>query len=966
MEKLIELFRNKGKAHQLTPSIPFSIEKKGEVFAIDGQGPINLFADKRNEEGPRHFLASFSNCLVFNLAVSDEKNSFELLLLAEEEITLYELQLTDLEAALQDPSLISPFAFSLQNWIEQISQNVRVSRETASNETAIVPDETVDLSKKEILVAKKTGVKKQGVWIEMLKGELFLFGDQEMPIRPNEALFPLSQSFWLIANDDSSVKGVSTIALIEKKLWKEGVATFSRIFSHLLPLYIQHQEEEQKNLLNNRTTQEKEKLEIALQQLKATITPSFESVLSQTKDPLQQACLLLGHFLKIKFHFPREAFNDSLNQEQKLKLISQTSRIPMRKVTLENSWWKENHGPLLGFYGEEKKPVALLIEYENYKFVDQNHDQKITKKIAKEFSQTAYMFYVPFDTNLKTGKEIIRVLFTRYFKKWLATIIPIILLGGFYALFFPVGVKLLFSYAIPMYSYSLIDYLTLGLIFASIGISFFYLLRGFLLLKVESLSDHLITTGLWDRLLKLAPSFFRRYSVGNLFWRTSAIDEIRSLISANSSTLLIAAIFSVLYLLIMIYFSLSLTVAVLLLALLGIAVSFICSRLKIKELLSIVELEASIQGFLIQMIEGVGKLRVSGSERSAFSRWASLFSKINAAKMRVQNLQNIVTISTTVLPILSIWIIYLIILNWSNIVLSDFLAFFIAFSSFSQSIYPLCNTGINLANIAPLWSRTKVIMEEATEEPERKISPGKLAGNIKFDQIVFGYNPNRPPILKNISLSIHAKEFIGIVGRSGSGKSTLGRLLMGFEKPLSGVVFFDDKDLLSLDLQAVRRQMGVVLQTQGMMAGSIYSILVSGGTYSQEEIERALTLSSFDEDLDTFPMGLHTFLPMNGTTLSGGQKQRLQIARAIIGTPSILFFDEATSALDNQTQEKISSKIETLNVTRIIVAQRLSTISKADRIYVLDEGRIVQTGTFEELIGQKEGLFAEMAARQNL
>ncbi len=206
---------------------------------------------------------------------------------------------------------------------------------------------------------------------------------------------------------------------------------------------------------------------------------------------------------------------------------------------------------------------------------------------------------------------------------------------------------------------------------------------------------------------------------------------------------------------------------------------------------------------------------------------------------------------------------------------------------------------------------------------------------------------------------------IGIVGPSGSGKSTLIRMILGFETPRSGAVYFNGKDLSHLNLSEVRKQMGVVLQEGGIIAGTLYQNIVAGGQYTEEEIDRAITLASFKKDLQNFPMGLHTVVPMNGETLSGGQKQRLLITRALLPNPKILLLDEATSALDNNSQEEITQNIDQLNISRIVIAHRLSTIKNADRIYVLEKGKVTQTGSFKSLSNEL-GLFAEMLKRQKL
>jgi ATP-binding cassette subfamily C protein len=263
------------------------------------------------------------------------------------------------------------------------------------------------------------------------------------------------------------------------------------------------------------------------------------------------------------------------------------------------------------------------------------------------------------------------------------------------------------------------------------------------------------------------------------------------------------------------------------------------------------------------------------------------------------------------------------------------------------------------------WARTKVIIQEPLEETSKAKKLDVLTGEIHIDEVFFKYETGDAYILNNVSLKANPREFIGIVGPSGCGKSTLIRLLLGFEKPSSGAIYFDNKNIDSISIHDVRRQLGVVLQEEGIISGSIYDNLTCGAIYSPEQVESALKNSGLSEDVASMPMGLHTYLSIGGGTLSGGQKQRLLIARALLPNPKILLLDEATSALDNRNQERVLSCIDQLDVTRIVIAHRLSTLKNADRIYVMDKGQFVQVGTYDELSSQS-GLFANMLKRQSL
>jgi ABC-type bacteriocin/lantibiotic exporter with double-glycine peptidase domain len=291
------------------------------------------------------------------------------------------------------------------------------------------------------------------------------------------------------------------------------------------------------------------------------------------------------------------------------------------------------------------------------------------------------------------------------------------------------------------------------------------------------------------------------------------------------------------------------------------------------------------------------------------------------------------------------------------------LAFNAAFGTFISGVTDLSNTLTNIIGIVPLWERAKPILQGMPESDPSKADPGRLMGQIAIEHITFRYREDGPLIVEDVSIHINPGEFVAIVGPSGSGKSTIFRLLLGFEAPLSGSVYYDGQDLAGLDIQAVRRQLGVVLQNGRISAGSLFDNLTCGALATLDEAWEAARMAGLAEDIEQMPMGMHTVVSEGGTNLSGGQRQRLLIARSLIGNPKIILMDEATSALDNRTQAIVTESLDKLNVTRVVIAHRLSTIRNADHIYVIEAGRLVEVGSFEELVNQR-GLFARLVARQ--
>jgi ATP-binding cassette subfamily C protein len=293
----------------------------------------------------------------------------------------------------------------------------------------------------------------------------------------------------------------------------------------------------------------------------------------------------------------------------------------------------------------------------------------------------------------------------------------------------------------------------------------------------------------------------------------------------------------------------------------------------------------------------------------------------------------------------------------------DFLAFTAAYGVFLGAMQALGDASLSMLKIVPVWERIRPILETLPEVDATKSYPGQLTGAIDISHVSFRYSADGPWILKDVSLKIKAGEFVALVGGSGSGKSTLMRLMLGFETPEMGSIYYDGQDLASLDLRMVRQQLGVVLQESRVLPADIFRNIVGSSSRTVQDAWDAAEKAGLADDVRAMPMQMHTIISEGGGTLSGGQRQRLMIARAIVHRPKILYLDEATSALDNKTQAIVTESMDKLQATRIVIAHRLSTIVNADRICYLEQGQLKEQGTFKELM-EMDGLFAQLAKRQ--
>ena len=428
---------------------------------------------------------------------------------------------------------------------------------------------------------------------------------------------------------------------------------------------------------------------------------------------------------------------------------------------------------------------------------------------------------------------------------------------------------------------------------------------------------------------------------------------------------LLSGIFSLFSFFLLFYYSQKLAIVATFLVLIAVAATILSGYKQVKYQRILTEIQGRISGTVLQAITGITKFRTSGSEGRAFANWAKEFSQLKEAAYKSRNLANNLVIFNVGFTILAAMIMFAAVAMMGQEELStgSFLAFNAAFAQFMMASLTLSTTLVRSLVIVPTFERAQPILHTQPEIDELKKYPGELTGQIEVSHVSFRYRPNGRPVLHDVSLTINPGEFVALVGPSGSGKSTLFRLLIGFEKPEMGSIYYDDQDLSKLDIREVRRQMGVVLQNGKIMAGDIFTNIVGASTLTLDNAWEAARMTGLAEDIQAMPMGMHTVIGDGGGTLSGGQRQRLLIARSLVNKPRILFFDEATSALDNRTQAVVSESLDNLQATRIVIAHRLSTIMNADHIYVLHDGRVVQQGTYDELI-KSEGVFADLAKRQ--
>jgi ATP-binding cassette subfamily C protein len=681
--------------------------------------------------------------------------------------------------------------------------------------------------------------------------------------------------------------------------------------------------------------------------------------------PLLQASAAVAKAMGIRILPPR-----GTQGAESVEAIARASGIRTRRVALKGEWWREQSGPLLVFREEDHRPGAVLPSWSGrYHLWDPVEDRtcRLDRKRATSLESFAWIFYRPFPSR-KLGVLDLLIFGIRGAAADLMTIIAMGIASGFLAVLLPVATGLLFDSIIPGADRSGLLAVSVFLAIAAIASALFELTQNFAVLRLEGRMDAALQAAVWDRLLGLPVPFFRDYTAGDLAMRSLAISEIREKLTGSTLGTIFSGIFSAFSFALMFYYSWRLAVVGTILTAIVFLAPIVVGVLQVRHLRVLSEVRGRISGMVLQFVTGIAKLRVTGKELRAFTVWAHEFTLQKHQATAARKLSNGLSVFTAVFPLLSTGAIFYCnsqLLAKGSVPLSTgaFLAFYAAFVQFLTAALGLSSTAVSVLGIVPMFERARPILECLPETSLGKGEPGELAGNIEVSHAFFRYRPDSPLVLKDLSLSVRSGEFVALVGASGCGKSTLFRLLLGFEHLESGAIHFDARDLAGLNPQSVRRQIGVVLQSGQLQTGDIFENIAGARPLTLDQAWTAARLAGLEDDIRAMPMGMHTVISEGGGGLSGGQRQRLMIARAIAFRPRILLFDEATSALDNQTQAIVSRSLETLDATRIVIAHRLSTIVRADRIFVLDAGRVVQSGTYAELIGQ-EGPFSKLAMRQ--
>lgn len=939
-----------------------------EVVYVVASGHVDLFLVKAGDsdrEGMRFHMARVNaGHGLFGFPRVAEKRDAVILAVPGQGTVLIQLSFVTVESLTQRPEFTQLMGQFLDAWVGDLSAELAASLHDPQASFRMKAAERTDLKDGD-LVQPAEGV----LWITQLEGTSRLMGDADFPLITAGQTVPISSVAWLVSEGPGQISAETSESRIKNHQdLRKDLASFHSLMSDVMMCRLGRIEQRQTRQLSDSMEADANRREAVLSSLRKVLVKERDEFGEQLPtDLLLQTCRMIGNHMGIAIRAPH---TDSVNRMQPLQAIAEASKISIREVILKGNWWAQDLGSLLGFMAEDNRPVALLDKKPGtYVLYDLSNGTKthLTAECASRLNTKAWMFVRPFPHKPLAARDVMRFGLQGCRKDIVRTLLMAIA-AGMLSLATPLATSMLFDQIIPSENHSQLLRLVAVLSVAFVSLTLFQLVQALAQIRVESKTVWSLQCAIWDRILALPVPFFRQFSAGDLANRSMSMDRIRQIVSGTALTTIVTGVFSGLQLGLLFYYSVELAMVAVVLGMVLAIVPAVCLFMQHGYQTSLYQIIGRIQGVGVQLLGGIPKLRVHAAEERAFDMWAALFAQQRAISFRSGRLNNLLVAYSQSFGLVGTLVI-LVWIFWTDdralqtMSAGGFLAFVSAFTIVLTSAHSMLLTLYPLVSVKSLFRRTQPILQTLPEAPAGKAYPGELHGHVELSQVSFRYQRGGPLVVKGLSLQVKPGEFLALVGPSGSGKSTLLRLLLGFEQPESGSILYDRQALNQLDVQAVRRQIGVVLQNSTLMAGSIFENIVGSAPLTVDDAWEAVRKVDLEDAIKTMPMGIYTIIGEGGAGLSGGERQRLLMARALVRRPRLLFFDEATSALDNQSQAWVSKNLEGLGITRVVIAQRLSTTRHADRICVVVDGRIVEIGSFD-LLMSKGKVFPILAKRQ--
>ena len=961
--RLVRFVTSEGETIASAANQPITLDDPSLAYLVV-QGAVDVFLFEQTEgvtnSSARHLLRAETGQLLFGIA----SHGTTLIAIAK---GLPDARLAKLPcSSLTAPELADEFADQVDHWVTEIGAAVAARIDPRPRPTLSVEpvnDLPIHAEANSVLSTRAGAV----VWIGVDHGVAAFLGT-ESPSPEGIGLAPLSFDTWLTLSEDTALDVLNSRQLAHSGRLLQALDEF-----HALTLSAEQLNRLllQADVVNEQTAREAIRRRDAEQATAGlnSLHAREHSDIAHDGSAMMAALAMIGERegLRFKRPAPRPGY---IAEEPTLDAVLSASGVRARQVRLqtEDRWWLGDSGAMLGFLGEERHPVALLPHWTGrYRMIDPTDGSsvRVDETRAEQISSDAWLCYPTLPTQRKVGAfDLARIsgqgAAASFGRFALAGLLAASLLQA------PaIVVGVLTDWVLPFAAGDILLQAMIALVaFGIVGV-LFQVLQGTSMMRIEGRGAARVSAAAWDRLLTLSPSFFRRFTAGDLAVRMATFHIMRDQLSGIVANALFSFVFLLPSLAILFIYDTNLALITIAMAVAMMIVMVIIGLWQLRPQRRAFDAERRLAGEILQFINGISKIRGVGAEPSAFAAWARNYREQHLAGIQVSRLNEHLVSLSAATPILVGAALFAVALSRDADAthISDFLVVYAIAMTFFAAAANLGRSFEAVAAALPAYEQVKPVLDELPETGALSGATITPQGDVRFDHVSFRYEPDSP-MIEDVSISARAGEFIAIVGESGSGKSTLMRLALGLEQPTAGSIYYDGRDLAALDLQSLRRQLGVVMQDGALQPGSLLdNIIGMGDELTIDDAWRAVRQAAIEEEISQMPMQLYTVVTEGSATFSGGQTQRLRIAAALVRNPRIIWLDEATSWLDARSQAQVMQSIERLAATRIVIAHRISTIRHADRIYVMQRGRVVQVGDFDELYAA-DGPFRRLVERQ--
>ncbi len=950
-------------------NLPVSLDDPDSVWLIH-RGSVNLFLveykDEVEQAAPQHLLSREIGAILPGVVpdVQDDDTTLNVIAKGSPGTVLKRVA----ASALFD---VSPeqVAGQIDAWVIEITE--KLSRYVSRHPR---PTALAEAGRQRTYTPCVLSVRRNVVWMSQPPHGASLYMDMVDPTEfsssrdSSDIAIPMTRSSWLSLMDEATLTEISSESLVQRKTLLPALASFHKIAFALERLNRQLAVVDDANLERARTTSRRMAEKAARRRLFNIYDQPIERHESVDDRVLADALEIIGHHTGIDFKIQtRSGIGDA---SVSLVEVLDASGVRARRVKLKNedSWWRGDSNAMLAFRREDGQPVALLPGvFGRYREIDPITKQtvRINAERADTLANDAWLFYRPLPSENVQTKDLLSIAFhgssADLFRLLIAGVA-----GGFIKLLPALALGFVATHAVNGGNIHALYVLATALAgFGLLG-ALLHMYQSTAMMRLEGRSASRLEAAFWDRLMRLPPSIVNRRPSGDLAMSGMTFQNLRDGVQGVVADSLLSIIFLLPVFGVIFLYDVTLGIISLVFSLAAVLITLVLGMNQIAPYGRMISAVRRVSGRLFQIVGGMSKLRVESAEGSAFDIWAQDYREQKRAELELGLFEGHSRAFGAALPFLAAGVILFVVVSQTNrdVPVSDFLVVYTVFITFQYAISRLSDSVGMIAATLPAFEQMRPLLGAIPESESVGDSVEYLGGDVLFDQISFRYDPDGPLILDDVTIHANPGEFIAIAGESGAGKSTLFRLALGLDRPMSGAVYYDGRDLRHLNLKQLRRKIGAVPQSVGLHPQDLWDNLVSHHQDpASDDVWRAVRVAEIEDEIKNMPMGMMTMVGTSGSVLSGGESQRVTIARSVMGSPKIMLFDEATNWLDNENQAEVMRNLTALTSTRIVIAHRLSTLEQADRIYVMQAGKVVQSGSFTELM-EVEGVFKELVRRQ--